>query len=203
MVRQTVAGIVLAAGMSTRMGSFKPLLPLGDRTVIEVVVEKVRSRLDRVFVILGHRGDEIAAVLGRYQVECVHNSEYPAGMLSSVKCGLRASSSSAYLVCLGDQPGLNPKVIDAVLSASELGKGIVIPTYHNRRGHPMLIYQHYVEEILSQPPCRGLNTVTRGHPEDTLEVPVSGRGILEDMDTPGDYRREQARWGADRGQDHG
>ena len=203
MVRQTVAGIVLAAGLSTRMGSFKPLLPLGDRTVIEVVVEKVRSRLDRVFVVLGHRGDEIAAVLGRYEVECVHNSEYLTGMLSSVKCGLRASSASAYLVCLGDQPGMDPRAIDAVLSASELGKGIVIPTYHNRRGHPILIYQHYVEEILSLPLCRSLNTVTRGHPEDTLEVPVSGSGIVEDMDTLEDYQREQTRWRAGRDQNYG
>ena len=178
------------------MGSFKQLLPLGDRTVIELVVEKVRSRLDRVFVVLGHRGDEVAAVLDSYTVECVHNPEYRSGMLSSVKCGLRAASAAAYLVCLGDQPGLDPRVIDAVLAASGSGKGIIIPTYSDRRGHPILIDQTYAREILALPGNRGLNTVTRGHPGDTLELPVATGEVVEDMDTPGDYWRERARWSA-------
>ena len=123
MEKQSVAGIVLAAGMSTRMGSFKQLLPLGGRTVIEVVVEKVRSRIDRVLVVLGYRGDEIAAVLARYPVECVHNPEYRTGMLSSVKCGLRSTSAAGYMVFLGDQPGLDPRTIDSLLAASGSGKG--------------------------------------------------------------------------------
>ena len=171
--------------------------------MIEVVVEKVRSRLDRVLVVLGHRGDEIAAVLARYPVECVHNPEYRSGMLSSVKCGLRSTSAAAYLVFLGDQPGLDPQIIDSVLAASGSGKGIVIPTYANRRGHPVLIDRTYVDEILALPGNVGLNSVTGGHPEDTLELPVGAREIVEDMDTPADYRREQARLQEVRGDGNG
>ena len=179
------------------------MLPLGDRTVIEVVVERVRSRIDRVLVVLGYRGDEIAAVLARYPVECVHNPEYRTGMLSSVKCGLRSTSAAGYMVFLGDQPGLDPRTIDSLLAASGSGKGIVIPTYGNHRGHPILIDRIYVDEILALPENVGLNSVTGGHPEDTLELPVSARGIVEDMDTPGDYRRERARFHEGRGDGNG
>ena len=190
-----IAGIVLAAGMSVRMGTLKQLLPLGSKTVIEVVVEGVRSQLEQVFVVLGHRADQIAPVLADYPVEVTLNPDYRSGMLSSVKCGIRAAGpATAYLICLGDQPGLDPEVIGAVIEAAAAsGKGIVIPTYEGRRGHPILIDRSYREAILALAEDRGLNTITRGYPEDTLEVPVSGRAVVEDMDTPADYGREQAR----------
>ena len=190
-----IAGIVLAAGMSVRMGTLKQLLPLGSKTVIEVVVEGVRSRLEQVFVVLGHRADQIVPVLVDHPVELVINSDYRSGMLSSVKCGIRAAGpATAYLICLGDQPGLDPGVIGEVIEAAAAsGKGIVIPTYEGQRGHPILIDRSYRGEILALAEDRGLNTITRGHPGDTLEVPISGRAVVEDMDTPADYGREQAR----------
>jgi len=190
-----IAGIVLAAGMSTRMGTSKQLLPLGDRTVIEVVAGVVLSRLERVVVVLGYRAEGVGKALERLPVECVINPDYGSGMLSSVKSGIRAVfRAKGYLVCLGDQPGVDPQIIDAVLAAySRSGKGIVIPTYGGRRGHPILISRTYRREILSLPEDLGLNVVTRGHPDDTLEVPVADPQILRDMDTPADYQRELAR----------
>ena len=191
-----IAGIVLAAGMSTRMGAFKQLLPLGERTVVEVVVERIASRLEQVFVVLGHRADEVEEVLGEYPVECVYNPDYRSGMLSSVQCGVRAAAQAqAYLICLGDQPGIELGVIDAVLGGvARAGEGIIIPSYRGKRGHPIVIRRSYRREILSLIEDGGLNQVTRGHPEDTLEIPVVDEQILRDMDTPADYRREKARY---------
>lgn len=200
---QGVAGIVLAAGMSTRMGTLKQLLPLRDKTVIEGVVEQVRGRLEQVVVVLGHRAEEVARALAGQAVECVFNPDYRHGMLKSVQCGLRAApQAQRYLICLGDQPHI-AKAADALLEAARRSpRGILIPTSAGRRGHPILISRSYLPEILSLPPDQGLNAVTRGHPRDTLEIPVEGEEVLQDMDTPADYQRELRR-DSGRGERHG
>ena len=113
-----VAGIILAAGMSTRMGQLKQLLPLGGRAAIEWIAEVVGSRLDEVVVVLGHRAEEIAPVLAAYPVRWVVNADYQTGMLSSVQCAVRAVDTEAdYLICLGDQPRLSGAVVEQVLQA--------------------------------------------------------------------------------------
>ena len=191
-----VVGIVLAAGMSTRMGSLKQLLPLAGKTAIEVVVERIRSRLEKVYVIVGHRGNEVSAALESYPVECIVNPDFAQGMTSSVKCGIRAAAgASAFLMCLGDQPGVGVEAIDLVLDGAVRGKkGIVLPTFQGRRGHPIFIDGAYAHEILALPQNKGLNQVTRAHRDDTLEVPIGQPEVLEDMDTPADYQRELARY---------
>ena len=191
-----VAGIILAAGMSTRMGQFKQLLPLGGRAAIEWIAEVVGRRLDQTVVVLGHRAEEIAPVLADYPVCCVVNSAYRMGMLSSVQCGIQAVDAAAdYLICLGDQPRLSGAVVEQVLQArKQIAAGIIIPTANGRRGHPVLIRNAYRAEILGLPLDVGLNAVTRGHPEDTCELPVAEDAILTDMDTPADYQRELEQW---------
>ena len=191
-----VAGIILAAGMSTRMGQLKQLLPLGGRAAIEWIAEVVGRRLDQTVVVLGHRAEEIAPVLAGYPVCCVVNSAYRMGMFSSVQCGIQAVDAAAdYLICLGDQPRLSGAVVEQVLQArKQIGAGIIIPTANGRRGHPVLIRNAYRAEILGLPLDVGLNAVTRGHPEDTCELPVAEDAILTDMDTPADYQRELEQW---------
>jgi len=191
-------GIVLAAGLSTRMGQAKQLLPLGEgRTVLQVVVEQVRSQLESVIVVVGHRAAEVTASLADFGVECVYNREYSQGMLSSVQCGVRAARGDAgYLVCLGDQPGIRAGVIQQILAAAKGGSGIVIPCHGGRRGHPVYVRQTYADEILGLMGGAGLKAVTRGHPEDTVELEVAAPEILVDMDTPDDYARHLSRWNA-------
>jgi molybdenum cofactor cytidylyltransferase len=178
------------------MGQLKQLLPLGGRPAIRWIVEVVCSRLEHVVVVLGHRAGDIASTLADCGAQCVVNPEYRSGMLSSVQCGVRQSSAAAdYLICLGDQPALEGSVIDQVLNAGlDSGKGIAIPTWQGKRGHPILIGNAYRAEILSLPLELGLNRVTRGHPEDVCEVTVQLATVLEDMDTPDDYQRELNRW---------
>lgn len=186
-----IAGIVLAAGMSTRMGSFKQLLPLQGRRVVQVVVELIVPWVERVFVVVGHRAGEVEAALADYPVECVFNPDYSRGMLTSVQAGIRAvERADGYLICLGDQPGIPAAVVENVLAAAtHSAAGIVIPSYGGRRGHPVFVRGAYREEILSLSEDQGLNVVTRGYPEDTLEVPVDEAWILKDMDTPEEYRQ--------------
>ena len=175
----------------------KQLLPWGSGTVIEEIAGRVRGRLPETVVVLGHLAHRISPLLAELDVRIAVNREFEQGMLSSVKCGIAAAAEAhAYLVFLGDQPVVDGKVIDAVVDAyAETGSGIVIPVFGDKRGHPVLISSAYADEIMTLGNDEGLNVVTRGHPEDTLEVAVETATVLEDMDTPDDYQRALNRRG--------
>lgn len=193
-----VYAIVLSAGMSTRMGSPKQLLPFGDSTVLQRIVDVLlRADLSGVVVVLGHRAEAIRESLAGRPVGFRLNPDYREGMFSSVRCGLSAlpPDADAALIVLGDQPQIDAEVVRRVVAAYREGeKGIVIPTFEGGRGHPALVdLGRYRDEILALSGEAGLKPVMRGHPEDTLELPVDEAGILRDIDTPEDYRAELQR----------
>ncbi|MBI2952447.1 nucleotidyltransferase family protein [bacterium] len=188
-----IYAIALAAGESRRMGAPKQLLPFGDKTVLQAVVDRLlASRADGVLVVLGCRADEVRATLADRSVRFALNPDYARGMLSSVQAGVAAlpPDARAALICLGDHPSVDPAVVDRVIEAHRrTGKGIVIPTSSGRRGHPALVSLRYRDEILALCGEPGLKAVMRGHPEDTVEVEVGRPEILDDMDTPEDYQK--------------
>ena len=185
--------IILAAGSSRRMGTQKLLLPFGQSTIIETVVDNVlNSSVDHVMVVLGANQPEIQEVLIKRPVQFCHNLEHELGMLSSVKCGIRALPSDAVvtLIYLGDQPGIPPSVTNAVMNAySEELFGIVIPVHMHRRGHPLLVDMKYRKKIEELNLEDGLRTLRHHFPEDVLEVEVDEPGILVDIDTREDYNQ--------------
>ncbi|MCY3737969.1 MAG: nucleotidyltransferase family protein [Gemmatimonadaceae bacterium] len=187
-----MAGVLLAAGRSRRMGRPKQLLPIDGITMIEAVITRVRPHVDHLVVVIGHAAEEVAPLLRPHGVRVAVNEEVDRGMLGSVKCGLRAAGTRCrgYLFCLGDQPGLTDSVVQAVLTAAASSeKGIVIPSYSGRRGHPVYLSRRYYHEILGLDERSGLNALTGSRPSDTLEVPVADPAVLEDVDTPADYAR--------------
>jgi molybdenum cofactor cytidylyltransferase len=181
--------------MSTRMGSPKQLLPLGGRPAIEWIVDVLVERLDQVIVVLGHRAEEVGAAIADRSVTLAMNEDYRQGMLSSVQCGLRVAVDADHLICLGDQPQLAGTVVDQVLQAAATAdSGMVIPTYAGNRGHPIYLRCKYRQEVLSLALDGGLNRLMQRHPGDVQEVAVGEDGILEDMDTPADYRHQLNKW---------
>lgn len=193
-----VYALVLAAGLSRRMGAPKQLLPFGGGTVLQSVVDRLLAAdLAGVLVVLGHEADAVRQSLGDRPVHCCVNAHYREGMFSSVACGLRhlPGAADAALIALGDQPQISTTVTRAVVAAYESsGKGLVIPVWQGKRGHPALVdLSRYRDEILALSGEAGLKPVMRGHPEDTLEVPVDDAGILRDLDTPEEYRAELER----------
>jgi len=193
-----VVGVVLAAGESRRMGELKALLPFGDRTVIEQVIHNLlQVTLDGVVVVLGHRAPEIAAVVESLPVQILYNVRYREGMTSSVQVALRHITPvpEAYLFALVDQPHLGREPAQRVLEAfAQTQKGLVIPTYQGKRGHPIVLSCKYRQEVLALARQQGLNLVTRGHPEDTLEIPLADDLILQDMDYPEEYEAILKQW---------
>jgi molybdenum cofactor cytidylyltransferase len=193
-----VVGIILAAGESRRMGQLKALLPFGERTVIEQVLQPLlHADLAAVAVVLGYRAADIAAVIQSLPVQLLHNPDYQHGMTTSIQVALRDITPipDAYLLALVDQPHLGQELIQQLLATfAHTGKGVVIPTYHGKRGHPLVLAARYRQEVLALGPQQGLNLVTRGHPEDTLEMPVDNDDILRDMDYQEEYAAELQRW---------
>lgn len=183
--------IILAAGSSSRMGSQKLLLPYGENTIIETVVDHVlNSEVSQVVVVLGADHEKVRQTLGQRPVKFCHNKDHDQGMLSSVICGLRALPEDAgtALIYLGDQPGIPPAVTNAVIEAyNEELFGIVIPVHNYRRGHPLLVDLKYHREIENLDLEEGLRALRHHFPQDVLEVEVDEPGILVDIDTREDY----------------
>ena len=184
-----ICAIVLAAGKSERMGTQKVLLPLAGVTILEHIVGRIAgSVVDRTFVVVGHEGARVVKALEGCPVSVVMNPAYQAGMLSSVRCGLRAlpAECEAVLIALGDQPRLSTGVIDTLVRAfSGCSKGIAVPIHRGRRGHPLIFASSYRPEIIERYDDEGLRGLLVAHPGDILEVEVSVPYILEDMDVPG------------------
>ena len=199
MVDQTLAAIVLAAGESRRMGQPKQLLPFGERTILERVVDMLLTAgVGEVVVVLGHLADRVRTVLGDRPVTAVVNESYRQGMLSSVKCGVRAIGAGydAVLFALGDQPHIESAVVSHVIRAYRAGNaGIVIPRYGAKKGHPIIInLQKYREAIANLPEGAGLNALMQEHADDVRLIDVATEDIIRDIDVPDDYTRELARF---------
>ena len=186
--------VILAAGESKRMGEAKLLLPYGEKTIIETIVETIgSSNVENTLVILGSDREKIEEKIKNSPVKIVYNRDFRSGMLSSVQCGFKAlpEETRAVLVVLGDQPKISADVINKLIDAyKSTGKGIVLPVYKKERGHPVLIDVKYGEEVESLSPEVGLRGMVYNHPEDILEVEVETPSIFQDIDDESDYKRE-------------
>jgi molybdenum cofactor cytidylyltransferase len=195
----TLSAVILAAGESRRMGRPKQLLPFGEGTILERVVDTLTAAgVGEVIVVLGHLADRVRVVLGQRHVKIAVNDSYREGMLSSVQCGVRAigGQQDAVLFALGDQPHIESQVVREVMRAYRSGDaGIVIPRYGGTKGHPIIInLPRYREAILHLPAHVGLNALMQQHADDVRYIDVTTEDIIRDIDVPEDYTRELARF---------
>jgi molybdenum cofactor cytidylyltransferase len=186
--------IVLAAGESKRMGSPKMILPFRGATIIEKVIENViSSDVNKTVIVLGSDKDEVLRTTDKLPVMYCYNGDYKNGMLSSVKCGFRylPQDFRAAMVFLGDQPMIETSVINNVIKGyNESGKGIVIPVYKKKRGHPLLVDNKYREEIMNLNGQEGLRELAKRYADDLLEIETENPSILKDIDTEEEYINE-------------
>jgi molybdenum cofactor cytidylyltransferase len=180
-----VAAILLAAGQSRRMGAFKPLLPFGDKTVIESCIDYLREGgIKNIVVVLGHRADEIRVENVTIAINPDPNSE----MGASIAAGIQAlpEQTEAVLIALVDHPAVPANVVSKLIKEWQNGARIVIPTWQNRGGHPVLVDLCLRKELLNLDQTGGLRALFQKHTAKRL--PVDSPFVARDMDTWDDYR---------------
>lgn len=189
-----INGLVLAAGLSSRMGDFKPLLPFGPKTVIESAIDSMfDAGVRQVVVVLGFRGNEMEQVLKkRYgsDIICAWNLQYAStDMLESVKCGLRKMPDcQAFFLLPGDMPVVQKETFRKVMDARpEEGSFILFPTLEGYRKHPPLIHKDLIPAILEYDGEGGLRRLWAQYTDSIRHVPVEDPGVWVDLDTRTEY----------------
>ena len=185
-----VAAILLAAGRSSRMGTCKQLLPLGDGTVIGCCLETlVSSDIGEIVVVVSRDGQAVEQAARRFPVEVVVNDDPEGDMASSVRAGWNAltDESSGAIVALCDYPLVTSRTIARLVAEQRRSPGcIIIPCHQGRRGHPLFFPRTILNELAGDLTLRDL---VRRDPGRILCLAVDDPGVLIDMDTPEDYHR--------------
>ena len=190
-VKTRVAAVVVAAGLSRRMGRFKLTLPWGETTVIGQVVSTLEAAsLAEIVVVTGHRADDVTTALADTSARTTHNAAYTTGeMLGSIQAGLQVFGDEiqAVLLCLGDQPQMRAETVQEILARGEASswQRIVVPSFRMRAGHPILLPRWLWPEILAEQGT--LRDVLTKHLRWRTYVNVDTPTILADLDTPADY----------------
>ncbi len=187
-----ISGIILAAGLSTRMGEPKQLLPFRDSTIIETVIDNLLgSKLSEVIVVVGHEADKIQTRIQHKPVKIVFNPDYQDGMLTSAQYGVGSISASAdaFAMTLVDLPLITPDLVDMVIDAYVQAEGgIAVPSYNYRRGHPVIFDRRYADDILGlDENSGGVRSLYKKYADDIHYVTVDTDRVLTDIDYRKDY----------------
>ena len=195
-----IFAVIPAAGKSTRMGRPKLSLPLGERTVLERVIDALHAGgVNHIVVVIGPHTPELIPMARAANASVCQLPRETPDMRATVEAGLAwiaerwdMQRSDSFLLCPADHPCLDAGVVRDLLRAEShvLSSSIFVPTFEGRRGHPTLISWRHVAGIRALPPDTGLNVYLRQLAAETISVPSSS-AVLLDLDTPADYEMMQ------------
>ncbi|MFO7929988.1 MAG: DVU_1551 family NTP transferase [Thermodesulfobacteriota bacterium] len=192
-----VCALILAAGFSSRMHEFKPLLQLKGQSVVQRCVKSFHSAgISEIFAVTGHRHEETEAECLGLQVKPVYNPEYALGMFSSVQAGVKAlpSDADAFFVMPADIFLVRPWSLYRLCQCFDAQSPLVAyPCFRGQRGHPPLISGHLRSAVLDADDPGGLRRVLEQFEHGAFNVPVFDRNILMDMDRPQDLQEMEKR----------
>jgi molybdenum cofactor cytidylyltransferase len=190
-----IIGVLLAAGGSSRMGQPKQLLPFGRGTLVEAALRPflLTPSVERIIVVVGHRADAVVrAVAVDERITVVENRGWREGMASSIRTAMRwvPPRTEAILLGLGDQPRVPVAVVERLVAGFRAARPpaqVLIPTFHGRRGHPVLFAGGLRKALLELDGDQGARGLVRSLGDAVREVPVQSPGVLVDCDTPEEY----------------
>lgn len=187
-----ISAILLAAGQSKRMGELKQLMPFGQSTIVEQAVDNLLgSAVNEVIVVVGYKAEDVIKAIAAKPIKLAINPDYEQGMSTSIIAGLNLVHGrvQGVMLALGDQPLVNSQTIDRLIEEFyNHDKGIAVPTYQGRRGHPIIFAIKYKEQMLKLRGDVGGRQIIEDHPGDVLEVAVNSESIVADFDTTDDYQ---------------
>jgi molybdenum cofactor cytidylyltransferase len=191
--RPRVAGLVMAAGRSSRMGANKLLMDDSGKPIVARVVERaLAADVAEIVVVTGHQEAEVRAALAGQNVRLVSCPDYADGMSASLRRGLKALSADvdAALVLLGDMPRVSTALLRRMIAAFNPieGRAIIVPSFQGKRGNPVLWDRRFFGEMMELHGDVGARHLIGEHAELVTEVEAEDAGIFLDIDTPEAYR---------------
>ena len=194
MKNHPMAGIVLAAGMSTRMGKPKQLMNLSGKSLLARVVEAaLASELEKVALVLGHEAEKILRALGSLardqRLTTVVNERYREGMAASLQAGLLQVKDRfpAVMFLLGDQPMVDVDTINLLLRRFRASdRDICVPVYAGVRGNPVCFSNLFYDRIIAIRGDTGAREIINDHPDNVLYVEIDNSLCFMDIDSPED-----------------
>jgi molybdenum cofactor cytidylyltransferase len=197
--KKQTAGIILAAGMSLRFGQPKQLMRLGDKSLLEWVLDAaLASRLAKVVLVLGHEHQKILQALGDKtslpRLQIVINPRYRQGQSRSLQAGLSTvhKAFDSVMFLLGDQPRLQPDTIDHLLESFwNSAKNICVPVCRGERGNPTIFSRALYGEFMALEGDIGARNIILENPEQVLSVEVEDPLVFVDIDSQADLVKLQ------------
>lgn len=195
-----ISAVLTAAGLSSRMGSPKPLLPWLGKTLVESQVETLlEAGVSEVIVVLGYKAEEVASYVTGDLIHVVTNTEFRSGRTSSIRAGLDEVSSNAsdIIIMAVDQPR-TPQIVSRVIDTHvEANALLTSPRYNGRGGHPLLFSARLLPELrrISEQ-NQGLREVFERHRSTITEVHFDDPAIRLDLNTPKAYQRAFEKYGS-------
>ena len=189
-----IAAIILAAGESKRMNdSPKANLLIGGKTFLTAIVEVMHSAgINRIYVVLGKDAESIKGKNPNLGVTYVINKEYQKGQLRSIQAVLEVipKTIDSLIIHLVDHPLINVSTVQTLVRARQAEKApIIIPTYRNKRGHPVLFGNEVFKQLMEAPMDVGARAVVRDNRDILCEIETEDAGIVVNINTPEDYNR--------------
>lgn len=188
----STAGLILAAGRSSRMGSDKALLDFRGRPFLSHLAYLLLPRVDLLVVVLGHHEQQVREALpASSRIRVAVNRDYDRGMLTSLQCGLAqvGQQVDAVLWMLVDHPAVRGHTLDRLLAAARDSRApLVIPRYGGERGHPVVLSKRVMRDLLDLDPSCSPQDVVRGYYREAHFLDTADKGVVLDIDRPEDYR---------------
>ena len=182
--------IILSAGYSSRMGSFKPLMDLAGETPLQRCIDLfTNSGINDIIVVTGYLDASIRENV-KNNIRIVHNNRFSEGMYTSIKAGVQGLKveNEAFFILPVDIPTVKEHTVKKMIEGyEEIKDGILYPVFDRQMGHPVLISNKFAEEIIKSNPAYGLRDILNKHKEEWNIVETADRGILLDMDTMEDF----------------
>lgn len=186
-----ISAIILAAGMSTRMGRPKQLLKVGHSTLIRIITENVLvSNVDEVHVVTGYKQKEVSAAINDLPVKVVFNPRYKEGQGTSLALGAKSisDSTSVLLVFMVDQPMISASLINMLIAEFQKRSCLALrPVCKGLPGHPVIFSGTLIDELKSLSGDKGARQVLKKLEDRVVYLSVGDEAVIFDIDTPKDY----------------
>lgn len=194
-VNNRIGAVILAAGYSSRMGSFKPGLQIGGKTVIaRLIASFYDAGIKDIVVVSGHNREVLKSLIKGFDVTESYNENFPKGMFTSIQAGVRKTDRTlrGFFLIPVDCPLLEAETIDLLVSNIRDDSSFVVPCYRGKKGHPLYIPMKYRDEILSYDGTNGLKGITDKYDDQMIRIETGRESTVMDMDTPAAYEELKA-----------